>query len=601
MPTGKGALRIAIEDFLLDNPIKDFWAGIWEHLFERLEKDALAIYGKAIDQALAPFDADPQIRDAIVQAMSGSKQAGIASLLSFGSSIGSNLAGGFLAPFARSIQYGIEHKLHTARLDLATWVQLKWFYGDTLDMFKRDMLDIGWEETRLNSIENGLRPQFDVGDYIKLARRFPEYDSVARHRAEQKGWHKDAYDIMLKLTEVLPGANDLINMAVKEAYNDDAIARFNLDADLPIPARDDAEKQGLPPEWFRKYWIAHWQLPGANQVFEMLHRSNAGTGIPRTTDEDVKAYLKAADYSEFWRERLPFISYNPYTRVDTRRLFTKKIISEADVLKEYLAQGYDAEHAKNLTALTISMDEDGDKTLTRESITQGYNLGVIGRNDAKTTLQTLGYDETEAEYWLSLEDARKQKSMIEDELSITEFLYTEGSIDKNEAQTELDRLAIPADRKDGLMQEWDIKKRKKIKRLTKSEIEDLYQRALLDINQVQTEIMKLGYTSENTSMLVKVLDAKVSEEKQAKLITAQKEAERIKASATSTVYQKSAADIDLQIAELKLEQADLKLAYNSIEDEIVKLEIKTELDTIPEAIAKLNVAKAMAKKTSLNS
>ena len=78
----------------------------------------------------------------------------------------------------------------------------------------------------------------------------------------------------------------------------------------------------------------------------MLHR--------RIIDPDeLKLLLRVRDIPSFWRERLVQLSYDPYTRVDVRRMYTAGVLSENEVFDTYLDLGYDEEHANNLTLWTL--------------------------------------------------------------------------------------------------------------------------------------------------------------------------------------------------------------------------------------------------------
>ncbi|GAJ10812.1 unnamed protein product, partial [marine sediment metagenome] len=172
-------------------------------------------------------------------------------------------------------------------------------------------------------------------------------------------------DYMMRVTEVIPSAGDIIRYAVREVYTPDiakafgqfdelgvsageidgvlsgAITKPSLDPEgVLAKAESDIEAAGLPPATFTKEWAAHWLLPSILQGFEMLHRGVIPFKSTGTQALSLERLMIALDIMPAWREPLKDISYNPFTRVDVRRMHKIGVLDEEAVFTAYADVGF---------------------------------------------------------------------------------------------------------------------------------------------------------------------------------------------------------------------------------------------------------------------
>jgi len=139
---------------------------------------------------------------------------------------------------------------------------------------------------------------------------------------------------------------DLITMSVREVFSPDIAQKFGQFEDFPADFATYAKQQGVSDEWAKRYWAAHWVLPSITMAFDMLHRGV----IDQAT---INQLLRAQDIMPFWRDKITAISYNPYTRVDVRRMHKAGVLSEDEVLTAYKDLGYDDVKALKMTDFTL--------------------------------------------------------------------------------------------------------------------------------------------------------------------------------------------------------------------------------------------------------
>jgi hypothetical protein len=242
----------------------------------------------------------------------------------------------------------------------------------------------------------------------------------------------------------IPGAQDIIRYAVKEAYTPEVYKAFGQDQEYPAIAEGDAEKAGIRPDYLLKEWIAHWILPSAGQGFDLLHRGEI-------TEEELNKLLKALDIMPFWRDKLTALSWDVPNRIELRMLaryglVDKKFLLQAlkdvglredyrDILADLmLAQGMltdlkarysnkwinSEELRAELVAAGLSKEIQDriyswviknagperttkEKDLTAAEIIKGVKKGIIDWNDGIDRLVALGYDQAEAAFKMAID------------------------------------------------------------------------------------------------------------------------------------------------------------------------------------------------------
>jgi len=286
--------------------------------------------------------------------------------------------------------------------------------------------------------------------------------------------------------DIIPPAQDILHMVAKEAFEPDMIEKIGLGDEFPTEQVEWLKKQGLSEEWARRYWYAHWDQPSIQMGFEMLHR-----GI--ITWEELDMLFRAVEIPPFWRRKLTEMAYNPYTRVDTRRMYQLGILSEQEVYESYLDQGYDEEKALKMTQFTIAYVTEEPKELTRTQIEQGYTRKLIDRAEAVDLLRSIGYTKDHAEYLLTLKDydnAMKQQERIIQRIGDR---YKDNLITRDQALDLLTKAGTPARRIGELLDDWDVDRQQDVKLHSKTDLGKMYINKIINEDTYRLEMKKIGY------------------------------------------------------------------------------------------------------------
>jgi len=315
-------------------------------------------------------------------------------------------------------------------------------------------------------------------------------ENQAKELFKKLGYSDDIIEPLMKAYEFYPSPSDLITFAVREAYSEDAIRLFRTLEDLPAQFIEDAKKAGVSEDWAKKYWIAHWRLPSVEQGFEMLHR-----GV--ITWDELNILLRALDIMPYFRDKLLQISYNPYTRVDTRRLYAMGLLTEEEVYKNYRDLGYDDEHAKKMTEwVKLSVLEDV-KTISKSQIRELWEYGDLSNDDAVRLLMHIGYDRNSAETLLTLWEHEKSNQVLKDQIATIENLYLAGAITYEEAFDRLTALGISSGRLNKVLSEMLRKKRSEIKIPGKDDLLKWLRLELITPEEYFESMELLGYRKED--------------------------------------------------------------------------------------------------------
>lgn len=367
----------------------------------------------------------------------------------------------------------------------------------------------GYNDWKIDALIESARPIPSPGAiqeaYLRGFITETQHDNLlAKH-----GYTSDDIKLFKALYYIIPPTSDIIRMAVREAFSPEVAEKFGQYEELPAAFVQWAEKQGLSKEWAERYWAAHWDLPSATLGFEMLHR-----GV--IDENELKLLLRALDVMPFWRDKLIRLSYEPYTRVDVRRMYQLGILSYDDVVQSYRDLGYDDVKARNLAEFTVKYYSAEDKTeldeyraLTRSIYVNAYKKGVIDRNTAKEYLKALGYRDEDAELLLSIADAEIYVTESREDtipkrsntLKLVLDAYKRGLYDRSEAASLLSELLYNDDEIEYYLNLSDYELELALKNEYLDVVKELYVTRTIEKSEAISMLNKLFVSSRETNNL----------------------------------------------------------------------------------------------------
>jgi hypothetical protein len=484
-------------------------------LGEQFETEAAVVFAPLYDYALS-LPGVPSHLTAMIRALKTPThivQVPLAAIAAVLVTVGGFV--GVFGPVSRLGQYEADKRLKSGRVNPAELALL----------VRRGELSALDAESMLG--DQGFGGEY-TARFAALTRHYPDLammsqmffrghvgSDVVKTYLTHQGMDPADADRVLRILPVIPGIQDLISMAVREAFSPEIIAKFGTHQDFPSRFGEEAAKQGLSQEWAMAYWAAHWALPSVTQGYEMLHR-----GV--ISQAELMTLLQTQDVMPFWRDKVLAVSYNPYTRVDIRRMYTAGILTRAQVKRSYLDGGYDTEHAENLTEWTVRDTTASEKDLVKSEVLSAYKKGLLDPGSAKAALTDMGYTAETIAMLLSLADYQKvtEKKAPVKTLQRADLTraYLDGLMQKTELGAGLLELGYAADEVTLILAmidaEQGTRKQAGNKDLAKSELETAYSKGIIDAGRFRQALADLGYDVAEIDFITTLADWKLADKRQ---------------------------------------------------------------------------------------
>jgi hypothetical protein len=455
---------------------------VLEDTEDGIRKVAMPYINHYIDDPSVP----PEIRNMLQEMVNADDQGALIPLVGILISIISGGQSGWIAPTIRKIEYEADAQKRSYLFDPAT----------ISAMLQRNIIDDNQynEMMALNGVPNDgirwlrefARPLFNQSELANLMWRNKLSEGDVKAELEHYGYNAAQQQFLVDLMEVIPSPNELISMAVREAFNDQVSAQFGYDEGYPEEAADIAAKSGYPERFFRYAWRAHWDLPGLVQVREMWQRNII-------TDDDLTTYLKAADLPVFWRSAITDWMHTEVTRVDIRRIFSLGLISPDEMYERYIRLGYRPDDAELMTEWTVANYLDEERTLTKSDTLRMYKDGILTYDEASSFLRALDYRDDAIALYLAHQDLLRQQDIESRIIGNVEDLYIAGIYDRTDVFDQLGKLDTPAEFIEQSLMVWDVERDKKTSKPTTTQLRDFAQTGIITWDMFRDEMRFRGY------------------------------------------------------------------------------------------------------------
>jgi hypothetical protein len=476
-------------------------------VMRRVESDFAPKLKLLIEKAESTGKVTPEVQPLLDELKNPS--APIGALL--GNAVGGGVTGGLVSstigPFLLLLQYEMQRLANQARWDPSTGLAVVYRRPDKEELVNSDLRDQGWTAERISLLKDVARTRLVEDLCVELRRREVYTEALYLESMHWLGYEaKEAQDYYTA-KEAWPGISDLVRMAVREAFTPEIAEKFGQYQDLPPEFLARAKKIGLPEDYAKAFWAAHWDLPSVQMGFDMVHR-----GI--ITQDELKLLLRALDIMPFWRDKLINLSYAPFTRVDIRRMHKFGILTEAQVLQSYKDIGYSDEKAKALTDFTIALNSDtatgSDKELAKSEVVSLYKKRIITEDQARTRLADLKYTDDDIALILDLAEWTADASTKELTVSQVKALYQKGLATKDQVTQFLTALKYSAAAANNMLTLWGWETPQDVKLPARTDLDQFYTNGLIDEATWRAEMGKQQYDPVYIDLYFRELQAELS-------------------------------------------------------------------------------------------
>ena len=529
----------------------------------------------------------------INEVISGQDQAAATLLAGLGTQAAGTVMGSVVNTLLAPMTYALNRKITPWRFDPGAAWRIRRLAPafDTITL--GDMQDAGLTDLRITALDYLFAQRLGVADWIQYMYRTGLSRSQLEAELHRIGFDTTQLDVLLTVAENFPGPSDLVRFGVREAWRDDVASKYGYDDDYVPEFGEYMKKLGFNPDWAKRYWRAHWELPSPSMGFEMFQR-----GI--VSQAELHELLRVLDIPRFWRDKLTRLAYNPITRVDVRRMWQTGHIKTIDeLIKRYKDVGYSPEDAAALAAWTVQEYTFEERKATKTEILKAYKLGRLGRAQAKQALIDLEIQDFYTDIYLDEIDLSKANELVDEQVGLIRSQYIAGMIDRNSAVTALGRLNLPAGEIETYLNLWTIQREARIKRPTKTELRSMFLENVIDESTYRRELSFLGLSTLYIDWYV--YQSKLAKEKAAlqELESRRVEEEKLRLARIKERYEIEIAQLNKEAATIKLAICELELSVTDETTDEELSEIAQLIENMKKRLKEIDVEKATARVSEL--
>ena len=381
-------------------------------------------------------------------------------------------------------------------------------------------------ETYLKAMaENGLNEEW-ANMWMEENRNYPSFTQLTdmywrglideetfEAWMQRNGYSKEVIEAFKGLREYIPPISDLIRFAVREA--------FPVEPGRPQfeEMKKWARKQGLSDWWVERYWLAHFDRMSLTQAYENYWRGYF-------TEDDFKRYLMLADiHPDDW-DAILRVAYRPPTLRELGYGYDVGVYKKEDIEKYRRWEGLSPEDAKLAAEALVAYRTEAEREALRREYMYLFAYGRISEEEFRKKLKELITAKEAIDLWVERAKVYRERIMRyprpEESVAITaseaKWAFVHGLRDEDWLREQLKTLGWTSERIDIYVEQAKQEraellaeeKEKPYRRLTISQLADMYRYGFLTADRLVEELQNLGYSREHAEVLAKII---VEEEK----------------------------------------------------------------------------------------
>jgi len=204
------------------------------------------------------------------------------------------------------------------------------------------------------------------------------------------------------------------------------------------------------------------------------------------------------------------ITYNPYTRVDARRMHELGVLTTEELVQSYRDLGYDDTKAVKMAEFTIKYNAEGDKQLTRSVILDSFHSDLISRSDAAELLTAAGYSNDVADFYLTHEEYKQAIELQKIYIGIIEDQYKLGMLSEAQTRSALNKQNLRGSKIDALLDQWGLEKYKYEDIPTHAEVDSMLIQKIITEGQWRDVMTRRGFSYEHQTWYLKLIERAVT-------------------------------------------------------------------------------------------
>lgn len=429
----------------------------------------------------------------------------------------------------------IKHTVPVVPPDL-TAVQLLWLQGRITDNHAETLVRTSGQQWPITLMTwQQLRQRPGIQDAVSLWRRGEMTEEELNSRCKDLGvMDEHERNLLVKLSEFTPPYTDLVRFMVRDSADENLVNLYQYDKDFTTkfgPLIEHwAKSQGISPQVFRYIWRAHWQLPSATQLYELLHRlrpdrpevqewdrlfghikpedrsAETPPRPPVVLPEDVQQTLEANDLAPRFVAPLMAMSYHPITRTDAIDAFHADAFGVDDLYHAMRDNGYDAVNAQRLVVIQQAKKARRLTNLTgvwsiRKTV-KAYQDGAIDGVTCDQTLAPLIIDPGQRQAVILGADLEVAANTRRQWIKRARRAYFVGEWTAEETAANLLANQVPPPRAAQLVEQWTADIRGRYREPTARQIIAWTALGVITLDDAFRRLTRLGYSEGDSTRIV---------------------------------------------------------------------------------------------------
>jgi hypothetical protein len=190
--------------------------------------------------------------------------------------------------------------------------------------------------------------------------------------------------------------------------------------------------------------------------------------------------------------------------LQVRQLVAAGAVSDEYATRLLVEQGYPHDLAVGVVAAGHGAKTAKHRDLTVSEVETLYQGGGLSRDDATGMIQQLGYDATEAALILDLAEFRRIARFIEAVINRVHAQFVAHRIDVDVITTELDRVGVPTDQREQLIDLWSQERAANVRTLTEAQVHRAFKLGILDDATATAKLVNMGYAPDDAGILLSI-------------------------------------------------------------------------------------------------
>ena len=358
----------------------------------------------------------------------------------------------------------------------------------------------------------GLAPDH-TEDLLELAQGRLNPETVARlwlrdKVAFEKYWNDlkdqgvtaDRIEVFKELAHAIPTVQEVVQFMGKEAFEEDAVTKYGLDDEFERIDQKWFAQAGIKPEIAKLYWRSHWVHPAFREMTELLHRGEV-------EPDDVKDWYRLVEIPPHWRDKLTSISWDLPNRIELRMMARYGLVDKAFLVEQLKMVGLREDFRSIAADMMLAMG-------VRTDVSTRYSKGWLDAKGVRSELVASGLESAVVDrlYQWIVKNVSGERVTKERDLTLTDIYkgIKKGTVTREQGRTLIrdmgyDDWEVEVKLQNNVPEEETIAEVKQ-RQLTKTDILRLLKAKKIDEPDALSRLMSIRLNEDDSLLLISLVE-----------------------------------------------------------------------------------------------